>query len=93
MTVAEAIAPAAISTVARGLVAGLVRRGVDRVFCVAGESYLPVLDALYDTPEIDVVTTRHEGSAAFMAVTDAKLTGRVAERTEALAENAVADVE
>jgi acetolactate synthase I/II/III large subunit len=76
-SVAEALAPAAVSTVARGLVAGLARRGIDRVFCVAGESYLPVLDALYDTPEIDVVTTRHEGSAAFMAVTDAKLTGRV----------------
>ncbi|TML57171.1 MAG: thiamine pyrophosphate-binding protein [Actinobacteria bacterium] len=70
------MAPAAFSTVARGLVAALARRGVDRIFCVAGESYLPVLDVLYDTPEIDVVTTRHEGSAAFMAVTDAKLTGR-----------------
>jgi acetolactate synthase I/II/III large subunit len=77
LTVAEAIAPAAVSTVARGLVAGLARRGIDRIFCVAGESYLPVLDALYDTPEIDVVTTRHEGSAAFMAVTDAKLARRV----------------
>ena len=76
MSLAEAIAPAAFSTVARGLVAALARRGVDRIFCVAGESYLPVLDVLYDTPEIDVVTTRHEGSAAFMAVTDAKLTGR-----------------
>ena len=76
MSLAEAITPAAFSTVARGLVAALARRGVDRIFCVAGESYLPVLDVLYDTPEIDVVTTRHEGSAAFMAVTDAKLTGR-----------------
>ncbi len=76
MIVADAVAPAAVSTVARGLVAALVRRGVDRVFCVAGESYLPVLDALYDTSEIDVVTCRHEGSAAFMAVADAKLTGR-----------------
>jgi len=76
LSLAEAIAPAAFSTVARGLVAALARRGVDRIFCVAGESYLPVLDVLYDTPEIDVVTTRHEGSAAFMAVTDAKLTGR-----------------
>ena len=69
MSVAEAIAPAAVSTVGRALVAALARRGVDRLFCVAGESYLPVLDALYDTPEIDVVTARHEASAAFMAVT------------------------
>jgi acetolactate synthase I/II/III large subunit len=57
-------------------VATLVAHGIDRVFCVAGESYLPVLDALYDTPSIDVVTCRHEGSGAFMALADAKLSGR-----------------
>ncbi|MDA0238503.1 MAG: thiamine pyrophosphate-binding protein [Proteobacteria bacterium] len=50
--------------------------GVDRVFCVPGESYLAVLDALYDIKEIDVVTSRHEGGGAFMAVADAKMTGR-----------------
>jgi acetolactate synthase-1/2/3 large subunit len=64
------------ATAGHRLVASLRGHGVDRVFCVAGESYLPVLDALYDTPEIDVVTCRHEGSAAFMALADAKLTGR-----------------
>ncbi|MFE8010500.1 thiamine pyrophosphate-dependent enzyme [Streptomyces sp. NPDC057418] len=63
-------------TVAHTVVASLLGHGVDRVFCVAGESYLPALDALYDTPAIDVVTCRHEGSAAFMALADAKLTGR-----------------
>ncbi|MGX4738238.1 thiamine pyrophosphate-dependent enzyme [Kitasatospora griseola] len=63
-------------TVAHTLAASLHLHGVDRVFCVAGESYLPLLDALYDMPEVDVVTCRHEGSAAFMAVADAKLTGR-----------------
>ncbi|WP_018348304.1 thiamine pyrophosphate-dependent enzyme [Longispora albida] len=62
-------------TTAQTLVASLAGHGVDRVFCVAGESYLPVLDALHDSG-IDVVTCRHEGSAAFMAVADAKLTGR-----------------
>lgn len=65
-------------TVARALVRTLVHHGVDRLYCVAGESYLAVLDALYDTPAIDVVTCRHEGSAGFMAVADAKLTGRAA---------------
>lgn len=63
-------------TAAGTLVASLRAHGTDRVFCVAGESYLPVLDALYDTPLIDVVTCRHEGSAGFMALTEAKLTGR-----------------
>ncbi len=50
--------------------------GIDRVFVVPGESYLGVLDALSDFPEIDVVTCRHEGGASFMACADAKLTGR-----------------
>jgi len=59
------------------LVQTLAAHGVDRVFCVPGESYLAVLDALHDHPGIDVVTCRHEGGAAFMAVADARLTGRV----------------
>jgi acetolactate synthase-1/2/3 large subunit len=65
-----------IRNAAQLLVAELVAHGVDRVFCVPGESYLAVLDALYDEKRIDVVTCRHESGAGFMAVTDAKLTGR-----------------
>ena len=64
-------------TAARFLVEGLRRHAVDRVFCVPGESYLPVLDALYDETSIQVITCRHEGGAGFMAVADAKMTGRV----------------
>lgn len=63
-------------TAATTLVASLAALGVDRVFCVAGESYLPVLDALYGHDVIDVITCRHEGSAGFAALADAKLTGR-----------------
>ena len=58
------------------LVAALRAQGVDRIYCVPGESYLPVLDALYDAPEIAVVSARHEGAAANMAEADGKLTGR-----------------
>ena len=58
------------------VVESLTRHGVDRVFCVPGESYLAVLDALYDQPDIQVVTCRHESGAGFAAVADAKLTGR-----------------
>lgn len=58
------------------LVEALRSQGVDRVYCVPGESYLPVLDALHDVPEIAVVSTRHEGAAANMAEADGKLTGR-----------------
>jgi acetolactate synthase-1/2/3 large subunit len=64
-----------ILTAAQLLVAELEAHGVDRVFCVPGESYLAVLDALYGRP-IEVITCRHEGGAGFMAVADAKLTGR-----------------
>lgn len=48
----------------------------DRIFCVPGESFLPILDALVDAPEIHLVMARQEGGAAMMAEADAKLTGR-----------------
>src|SRR5581483_4640910 len=50
--------------------------GVDRAFCVPGESYLAVLDALHDSNAIETIICRHESGAGFMAVGDAKLTGR-----------------
>jgi acetolactate synthase-1/2/3 large subunit len=58
------------------LVDALRLQGVERIYCIPGESYLPVLDALVDTPEIAVVSARHEGAAANMAEADGKLTGR-----------------
>src|ERR1700738_3939699 len=58
------------------LMQALRRQGVDRVYCVPGESYLPVLDALHDMSDIAVVSARHEGAAANMAEADGKLTGR-----------------
>ena len=63
-------------TCAQVLVRALDAQGVDRVFCVPGESYLAVLDAFYDTPGIQVITARHEGAAANMAEADGKLTQR-----------------
>ncbi|NQW83383.1 MAG: pyruvate decarboxylase [Alcaligenaceae bacterium] len=50
--------------------------GMDRLFLVPGESYLGLLDALVDFPQIDVVTCRHEGGAGYMAVVDGRLTRR-----------------
>lgn len=50
--------------------------GADRLFCVPGESYLALLDALHGQSAIEVVVCRHEGGAGFMALADAKLTGR-----------------
>ena len=60
----------------RILVDALIAQGCDRIFTVPGESFLPVLDALVDSPEIDVVVTRAEGGAAFMAEADGKMTHR-----------------
>jgi len=54
----------------------LKNHGIDRFFCVPGESYLSVMDELLHSPGIDVVTCRHEGGAGFMAVADAKCTGK-----------------
>lgn len=53
----------------------LAAQGVERVFCIPGESYLAALDGLYDSG-IRVVTARQEGGAAMMAEATGKLTGR-----------------
>ncbi|MEK7437010.1 MAG: thiamine pyrophosphate-dependent enzyme [Pseudomonadota bacterium] len=58
------------------LLSVFLQHGIDRVFLVPGESYLGILDALYDFPGIDAVTCRHEAGAGFMAVADARLSGR-----------------
>jgi acetolactate synthase-1/2/3 large subunit len=63
-------------TAARLIVDQLLVHGVDHVFCVPGESYLAVLDALYDSPSIRLVVNRHESGSTFMADAYAKLTGR-----------------
>jgi len=62
-------------TGARLLVDALQINDVQRVFCVPGESYLAVLDALHDT-DIDIVLARQESGAAIMAEATGKLTGR-----------------
>ncbi len=57
------------------LVGQLVSHGVKHVFCVPGESFLAVLDALVDV-NIDVTVCRQEGGAAMMADAHGKLTGQ-----------------
>jgi len=65
-----------LRTGGRILVDQLRINGCDRIFTVPGESFLAVLDALHDTPEIDTVVCRHEGGVAYMADADGKMTGR-----------------
>ncbi len=68
------------STVRTGgqlLVDQLKLHRADTVFCVPGESFLAVLDALYDARnEIRLIVCRQEGGAAYMADAYGKLTGR-----------------
>jgi acetolactate synthase I/II/III large subunit len=59
------------------LVDQLKLHGVELVFGVPGESYIAVLDALYDVrDQLRFITCRHEASAANMAEAYGKLTGR-----------------
>jgi acetolactate synthase-1/2/3 large subunit len=57
------------------LVAALASEGVDRVFGVPGEENLDVVESLRQS-SIELVVTRHEQAAAFMAATHGRLTGR-----------------
>ena len=64
-------------TVGRIIADALRAAGVRYAFTVPGESFLGLLDGLGDAG-IRVVTTRHEGAAAFMAEAYGQLTGRPA---------------
>lgn len=57
------------------LVAALENEGVDRIFGIPGEENLDVVESLR-TSTIELVLTRHEQAAAFMAATHGRLTGR-----------------
>jgi acetolactate synthase I/II/III large subunit len=57
------------------LVDQLVAQGVERIYCVPGESFLAALDAMYGAP-IEVTVCRQETGAAMMALTEGRLTGR-----------------
>jgi acetolactate synthase I/II/III large subunit len=59
------------------LVDNLLLQGVELAFCVPGESFLEVLDAMYDVRErMRLIVCRQEGGAAYMAEAYGKLTGR-----------------
>jgi len=62
-------------TAAQALVDQLLIHGVKHAFCVPGESYLPVLDALRDSG-IVMTVCRQEGGMAMMAEAVGKATGR-----------------
>ena len=55
--------------------AALENEGVDRIFGVPGEENLDVVESLR-TSRIELILTRHEQAAGFMAATHGRLTGR-----------------
>src|SRR5699024_155161 len=55
----------------------LEKEGVQKAFCVPGESYLGVIDGVYEHPSIELISTRHESGASFMAEAYAKASGDV----------------
>lgn len=65
----------ALRTGGQILVDQLKIHGTSHVFCVPGESYLAVLDALHDA-SIKTIVCRQEGGAAYMADAAGKLTGK-----------------
>ncbi|MHC9237729.1 thiamine pyrophosphate-binding protein [Pseudooceanicola sp. 502str34] len=59
------------------LVDQLLIHGADTAYCVPGESYLEVLDALHDvTDRFTLINARHEAGAADMAEAYGKMTGK-----------------
>ena len=56
----------------------IARAGVRRLYTVPGESFLEILDAAEEHPDLSLVSTRHESGASFMAEADGKLTGKPA---------------
>src|SRR3954451_4797257 len=59
------------------IVRSLELHGIGRAYCVPGESYLALLDALHDS-SVRTIVCRHESGAGFMALAEAKMTGRPA---------------
>jgi hypothetical protein len=57
------------------LVAALENEGVERIFGVPGEENLDVVESLRRS-RINLIVTRHEQAAAFMAATHGRLTGK-----------------
>jgi acetolactate synthase I/II/III large subunit len=68
--------PGAQVTGAEAVAECIRREGVGHAFCVPGESYLGVIDALYRDSDVSLITNRHEGGASFAAGAYAMVSGK-----------------
>jgi len=64
-----------MTRVAHLIADSLIAHGVDLVFCVPGESYLGLTDAITDRPALKLIVCRHEGGASYMAAADGRMRG------------------
>lgn len=62
-------------SVGRLVAESLLAHGADLIFCVPGESFLGLTDAITDLPALRLVVCRHEGGASYMAVADGRMRG------------------
>ena len=63
-------------TVGQVVIDALRAQGIRRAFCVPGESYLGILEAVRELGDgFDLVVCRHEGGAAYMAEASARMDG------------------
>lgn len=62
---------------AEAIVEVMLREEVEKAFCVPGESYLNLLDAIKNQPKIELISGRHEGGISFMTEGYAKASGKV----------------
>lgn len=63
-------------TGSQAVVRSLAREGVEVVFALPGAQIMGIFDALYDQPNIRVITVRHEQTTTFMADGYARVKGK-----------------
>ena len=61
----------------QAVVRALKAEGVEVVFGLPGVQIMHILDAFYDTPEVRIITARHEQTTVYMADGYARSTGKI----------------
>ncbi len=62
-------------SVGRLVAESLAAHGADLIYCVPGESFLGLTDAMTDAPALKLIVCRHEGGASYMAAADGRMRG------------------
>ena len=65
-----------MARVADALIDILIKKGVTRIFALSGNQIMPLFDACVGKP-IEIIHTRHEAAAVYMAEAHSQLTREV----------------